>query len=482
MLLSTSVSKASMNEVFLVDTLIGTHMIELAVSASRLVAALVLVLLNGFFVAAEFAYVRIRSTAVETLVSEGKPGADLLDQALDNLDDYLAVTQLGITISSLGLGWIGEPAVAALIEPVLQPLVGPNAIHLIAFAIGFSVITFLHVVFGELAPKTIAIAQAERVSLFVAAPMKFFYYIFRPGIYVFNGTANFFTRLIGIPPASETDETLTEEEILTVLTRSGTEGHIDSEEVEMIEQIFDLNDLPVREIMIPRPDVVSVPADLSLAELRSTIITEGHTRYPVVEATEPDQVVGFVDVKDVLRAQAFETDPEHTTAGELAREIHIIPETGRITDLLAQFQREQRQMAAVIDEWGGFEGIVTVEDVIEVVLGDLRDDFDVPDSEPSISQREDGSYIADGGLSVSTVNETLGTSFETTAFGTVGGLVLDLVGRAPEVDDQVTIEGYRLTVEAVDGTRITSVRIEQQHDSSADHAADTDDESGGSDT
>jgi len=177
MLLSTSVSEASTNEVFLVDTLIGMHMIELAVSASRLVAALVLVLLNGFFVAAEFAYVRIRSTAVETLVSEGKPGADLLDEALDNLDDYLAVTQLGITISSLGLGWIGEPAVATLIEPVLEPLVGPNAIHLIAFAIGFSVITFLHVVFGELAPKTIAIAQAERVSLFVAAPMKFFYYI-----------------------------------------------------------------------------------------------------------------------------------------------------------------------------------------------------------------------------------------------------------------------------------------------------------------
>jgi len=239
-------------------------MTTLALSAGRLAAALVLVLLNGFFVAAEFAYVRIRSTAVEALVDEGKPGAELLDEALDNLDDYLAVTQLGITISSLGLGWIGEPAVAALIEPVLEPLVGPDLIHLIAFALGFSVITFLHVVFGELAPKTIAIAQAERVSLFVAPPMQFFYYVFRPGIYVFNGTANYFTRLIGVPPASETDETLTEEEILTVLTRSGTKGHIDSEEVEMIEQIFDLDDLSVREIMIPRPDVVSVPADLSL--------------------------------------------------------------------------------------------------------------------------------------------------------------------------------------------------------------------------
>ena len=450
-------------------------MVNLFLSVGRLLAALFLVVLNGFFVASEFAFVRVRSTAVDQMVEDGRAGAGTLQDALEHLDDYLAATQLGITVASLGLGWIGEPAVAALIEPVLAPLVGPNLIHLIAFALGFSVITFLHVVFGELAPKTIAIAQAERVSLFVAAPMQFFYYIFRPGIYVFNGTANYFTRLIGVPPASETDETLTEEEILTVLTRSGTKGHIDSEEVEMIEQIFDLDDLSVREIMIPRPDVVSVPADLPLAELRSTIITEGHTRYPVVEADEPDQIVGFVDVKDVLRAEEFDGErAESMTAGELAREMSIIPETGHLTDLLAQFQREQRQMAAVIDEWGAFEGIVTVEDVIEVVLGDLRDDFDIADDEPSISQREDGSYVADGGLTISMVNETLGTSFETTEFGTVGGLVLDRLGRAPDATDQVDVDGYRLTVEAVDGTRITTVGIDTLDEPPATEGSDSD--------
>jgi CBS domain containing-hemolysin-like protein len=457
-------------------------MVDFVVSGARLVGAFVLVFLNGFFVASEFAYVRVRSTAVETLVEEGRPGAATLQEAVGNLDDYLAVTQLGITISSLGLGWIGEPAVAALIEPVLAPIVGPNLIHLVAFAIGFGTITFLHVVFGELAPKTIAIAQAERVSLFVAAPMKFFYYVFRPGIYVFNGTANYFTRLIGVPPASETDETLTEEEILTVLTRSGTEGHIDSEEVEMIEQIFDLDDLSVREIMIPRPDVASVPADMSLAELRSTVIAEGHTRYPVVEADEPDQIVGFVDVKVVLRAEEFDAErADSMTAGDLAREIQIIPETGQLTDLLARFQREQRQMAAIIDEWGAFEGIVTVEDVIEVVLGDLRDDFDMVDDEPQISQREDGSYVADGGLTISTVNETLGTSFETAEFGTIGGLVLDRLGRAPEARDQVDVDGHRLTVEAVDGTRITTVRIDTLHDPDADENDEPTDDTGGRD-
>jgi len=435
-------------------------MADLFVSTGRLLAAFFLVFLNGFFVAAEFAYVRIRSTAVETLVSEGKPGAELLDEALDNLDDYLAVTQLGITISSLGLGWVGEPAVAAIIEPLLAPFFSPRAIHIVAIAIGFSFITFLHVVFGELAPKTIAIAQAERVSLFVAAPMKAFYYLFRPGIIVFNGTANFFTRLIGVPPASETDETLTEEEILTVLTRSGSEGHIDSEEVDMIERVFDLDDISVREIMIPRPDVVSLPAELPIDEIRSVIRESGHTRYPVIEEDGSDQVVGFLDVKDVL--VAIDEKDSNTTAGELAHEIPIIPETGHITDLLAHFQTEHRQMAAVIDEWGAFEGIATVEDIIEVIVGDIRDEFDVDDTEPSITRRNDDTYAVDGGVTITTINDQLSTAFESEEFGTVGGLVLDRLGRAPEVGDEVSADDYRFTVEAVDGTRISTVVVRHE--------------------
>jgi CBS domain containing-hemolysin-like protein len=231
---------------------------DAATAAAGLLFAFLLVALNGFFVAAEFAYVRVRSTSVETFVEEGRPGAGLLDNAVRNLDDYLAVCQLGITLSSLGLGWIGEPAVASLIEPIIGSFVPAALLHLVAFAVAFGFITFLHVVFGELAPKTIAIARAERVALLVSPPMKAFYYLFLPGLVVFNGTANFFTRLIGIPPASESDETLTEEEILLVLTRSGREGEVDMEEVEMIERVFDLDDTSVREVMIPRPDVVTV--------------------------------------------------------------------------------------------------------------------------------------------------------------------------------------------------------------------------------
>jgi CBS domain containing-hemolysin-like protein len=449
-------------------------MVDVALSLGRVLVALFLVFLNGFFVAAEFAYVRIRSTAVDQMVEEGKPGAETLQGTLEHLDDYLAVTQLGITIASLGLGWIGEPAVAALIEPVLAPVLSESLLHLVAFAVGFGTITFLHVVFGELAPKTIAIAKAERIALFVAPPMRICYYLFYPGLVVFNGTANAFTRLIGIPPASETEETLSEEEILMVLSRSGTEGHIDTGEVEMIERVFDLDDVSVREVMVPRPDVVSAPGDATLADLRSLVVDEGHTRYPVLDAEGGDQVLGFVDVKDLIRAGESSEDGAAVTAGDLARDLPVIPETGRADDLLAQFQDEQSQMAAVIDEWGTFEGIVTVEDLVEVVVGDIRDQFDVDDREPSIERRGDGTYVVDGAVAIAAVNDELDTDFETNEFGTIGGLVLDHLGRAPEVGDQVRADGHRLDVAAVDGARIAQVVIEPGSigDGSEDRPAD----------
>ena len=277
-------------------------MVDVVFAAGRLLVALVLVVLNGFFVAAEFALVRVRSTSVDQLVEEGSAGAETLQEAMGSLDDYLAVTQLGITLASLGLGWAGEPAVASLLEPLLGPVLPPDILHLVSFALAFGFITFLHVVFGELAPKTIAIARAERIALLVAPPLKLFYYVFYPGLVLFNGTANAFTSLIGIPPASETDETLEEREIRMVLSRAGEEGNVDAREVEMIERVFDLDDTVVREVMVPRPDVIAVPADATLSAIRSTALSAEHTRYPVVDADGADQIVGFIDLKDVLRA------------------------------------------------------------------------------------------------------------------------------------------------------------------------------------
>jgi len=434
--------------------------------------AFLLVVLNGFFVAAEFAYVRVRGTAVESMVQAGRPGARPLQNAIDNLDDYLAVTQLGITVSSLGLGWIGEPAVAALIEPAVGPFLPEGVVHLVAFTLGFGFITFLHVVFGELAPKTLAIARAERIALLVSPPMKLFYYVFVPGIVVFNGTANAVTRAIGVPPASETEETLTEEEILMVLARSGREGEVDREEVEMVERVFELDDTSVREVMIPRPDAVSVPGDATLSQMRSVVADAGHTRYPVLDPDDPDQVLGFMDVKDVLLAtETGNADAEGIAASDLAREIPVVPESGQIDDLLAEFQVEQRQMAAVIDEFGAFEGIATVEDVVEQIVGELRDDFDVPAREPSIDRLGQRSYDVDGRVPLSEVNEGLDANFEAAGIGTIGGLVLDRLGRAPEVGDRVDVGGFVFEVTDVDGTRVASVRLETSKSAEDDEGA-----------
>ncbi|WP_245626029.1 hemolysin family protein [Haloparvum sedimenti] len=427
-----------------------------------------LVALNGFFVAAEFAYVRVRATAVESMVDAGKPGAETLDAAMDSLDDYLAVTQLGITLASLGLGWIGEPAVAALIEPVLGGFLPQSLVHLVAFAVGFSVITFLHVVFGELAPKTIAIAQAERIALLVAAPMRVCHFLFYPGLVVFNGTANAFTRALGVPPASETDETLTEEELRMALARAGEEGHVAGAEVEMVESVFELDDVSVREAMVPRPDVRTVTTDLPLSELRAVIVDAGHTRYPVVAADDPDRVAGVVDAKDVIRAgidaAAAEADGEGepaVTAGDLARDLHAVPETTSVADLLADLQKRRTQMAAVIDEWGAFEGIVTIEDLVEVIVGDIRDEFDAVTTEPAIDRREDGSLAVGGAVRLAELDEELGTALdaEWPGIDTIGGLVADQLGRPPEDGDAVTVDGHTVEVTDVDGMRVETVVV-----------------------
>lgn len=435
-------------------------MVNVALSAAQVVLALLLVVLNGFFVAAEFAFVRVRGTSVEQLAADGRTGAGSLQDVMTDLDDYLAVTQLGITIASLGLGWVGEPAVASLLEPVLGAVLPAGLVHLVAFAVGFGIVTFLHVVFGELAPKTIAISQTERLSLFLAPPMKLFYLLLLPGIVVFNGAANAFTRLLGVPPASEIDETLGEREIRRVVAQSGEEGDIDLTEVAMIERVFDLDDTAVREVMVPRPDVVSVPANASMAEVRSTVFEAGHTRYPVLDDDDADQAVGFVDVKDVLRAS--ETDAEgETTAGDIARGILVVPETTATRDLLMEFRTERQQMAAVIDEWGSFEGIATVEDVVEAVVGDLRDEFDTDEREHSIRRRDDGGYEIDGGVPLSAVGEALAVDVRSEAVDTIGGLVLDRLDRAPERGDSVEVAGHSVEVTAVDGNRISTVRVQE---------------------
>jgi CBS domain containing-hemolysin-like protein len=438
-------------------------------SGFQLLLALFLVVLNGLYVAAEFAFVKIRTTQVERLVQEGKSSAGLVREATEKLDTYLSICQLGITVASLGLGWIGEPAFAHLIGPLLEPLGVPEGtIRVISFAAAFGTITFLHVVFGELAPKSLAIARAEGTSLFVAPFMKLFYYPFLPGIILFNGTANAVVRLFGVPPASETEETHSEEEVRMIVAHSARRGVLERDEEEMVGAVFELNDKVAREIMVPRPDAVTLPAKMPLRKLVSVAAAGNYTRYPIYEGDATDRIVGAVHIKDVLRAVESEGGLDgDLTARDLMREVLIVPENRPIDEILEEFQRQELQIAIVIDEWGTFEGLFTLEDIIEEIVGEIRDEFD--EEEPAVRQLPDGSYSIDGRIPIGVVNEALGSAFESEDFDTIGGLVLGHLGRVPEVGDEVRLDGYLLRVDEVDGPRVAQVIAREALEEEPDH-------------
>ena len=363
----------------------------LFLSGFMLFAALFFVGLNGLFVLAEFSFATLRGTQVERLVNEGKASAGLVREATRRLDAYLAVCQLGITISSLSLGALGEPAIASLIvEPLLDPFALPEGvIHTIAFTIGFLIITTLHVVLGELVPKSIGIQRPEGSSLFIAPFMRAFYYLFLPLMVVFNGTGNAIVRAFGIPPASEKGETHTEEEVRMIIAQAGRHGILEKSDEEMLKGIFELGETVVREAMTPRPDVVTLPADMSLSELAKVVSAGSHTRYPLREDADPDRIVGVVHAKDVLRAaeaaQSFRAD---VVARELMREFVTVPENRLLEDVLAEFRRRNVHMAVVIDEWGSFGGIITIEDVLEEIVGEIEDEFD--EEQPVVRRLPDG--------------------------------------------------------------------------------------------
>jgi len=421
-----------------------------------------LVALNGLFVAAEFSLVKIRATQVDRMVQENKPSAKLVKVATDKLDAYLAVCQLGITISSLGLGALGEPAIATLIEPLLEPLgVTGGSLHLVSFVIGFGIISFLHVVFGELAPKTVAIQSAESTSLFVAPFMRFFYYLLLPFTIVFNGTANAITQALGYPPASEADNTHSEEEIRTLISQSTKQGILESDEESRLKGVFDLENTSAREIMVPRPDVVALSAETTMKDLISRIASGQHTRYPIHEADDMDRVIGAVHVKDLLRAVEAEGGIDgDITAQDLAREVLIVPENRSIENILEDFQSQEIQLAIVIDEWGSFEGLITIEDILEEIVGEIRDEFD--EESPDVDELPNGDYTVDGRAPINAVNEILATSFESEDFDTIGGLILGNLGRAPDVGDEVHLDGHIMRVEEIDGPRVARVVVREK--------------------
>lgn len=428
-------------------------------------AALFLVALNGLFVMAEFAFTKLRATRVDSMVREEKASAGLVREATQNLDGYLAVCQVGITIASLGLGALGEPVVADLIDPLLGAFLPEGLVHTVAFALAFGIITFLHVTYGELASKSIAIANPEG-SAQVAAPfIKFFYYLFLPAIWLFNGTANLSVGIFGIPPASETEERHSEEELHMLVGQSKRQGFLEEKEAARVRAAFDLDERLAREVMVPKTKVVALVAGTGLEKLFSVAAEGNKVRYPVCEDDCAERIVGMVHVKDVLRAARTHGVPEADLAAkDIMREVLTVPENRRVDQVLDDLQEKRLQMAVVVDEWGSFEGLITIEDILEEIVGGIRDEWEEP--EAAIRELGDGAYTIDGSVPIRELNKTLDSDFASEDFDTTGGLVFGQLGRAPEVGDVVRIDDHVLRVEEVDGPRVarTTVRRDGKED------------------
>ena len=424
----------------------------------NLLLALFLVGLNGFFVAAEFALVRVRDSRIQQLEQEGSVRARVVRDALRDLDAYLSVCQVGITMASLGLGWVGEPAVAHLIEPFLGAagITNERVVSIIAFVVGFAIITYAHLVFGEQAPKYFSIQRAEATSLWISRPLRIFMVLFRPLVWVVNASTNFVLRPWGIKLGEEM-EAHSEEELRIMISSATASGELEPEEREYLNNVFDFGDRVAREIMVPRPDIEALRVDLPLREMVDVAVFGRYTRYPVYEE-DLDQVLGAVHVKDLLRAAR--ENPDHFDIRSIIRDCLVVPENKPIEQILREFQQRKLQMAIVIDEWGSVEGLITIEDVLEEIVGEIQDEFD--EGEAAIEEFGEGVYAVDGRIPITEVNEYFELDLPHEDFDTIGGYVLGSLGRPPEPGDTIEADGVILRVKSVDGPRVSMLTVRHE--------------------
>jgi len=436
--------------------------------AGRLLIVLALVLANGFFVAAEFALVAARTTRIEALASQGHRRAQITREALRHLDRYISGTQLGITLASLALGWVGEGTVAALLIQVFDDLPAPwrvIAAHGVAVPIAFAFITFLHIVLGELAPKSLALLYPEQVSLWTAGPLVVFSRVLAPFIALLNGTANRLLRLIGLRAPTEMERVHRPQEIEMLLMQTYEHGLLAEEPVEMIRGVFDLSEITAAEVMTPRTDVVALPAGSTVAAAADLILQSGHTRIPIYEGSI-DHIVGLVLAHDVWAAERA----GKLTIDDVVRPILFVPDSRPIEGLLYEMQRSRSHMAVVIDEFGGTAGILTLEDLVEEIVGEIQDEYET--EPPGIEQTTTGEVQLSGGVPVYEINERFGLALPEEDYTTIAGYVLGQLGRIAMVGDEVSFPGGHLRVLAMDGRRIDrlSLTILDQHEDAGPEA------------
>lgn len=419
-------------------------------------AAVLLVLLNGFFVIAEFALVKVRKTRLEELSQQGNKRAKLAIKVLGNFDTYLGATQLGITLASLALGWIGEPAVSSLIEPIVFAYFPGSAwlAGTISIAIGFTVITFLHIVLGELVPKSMAIQRAEKLALIAVWPLFIFHKLGYPVIILFNKAARGLLALMGIHPASEAELAHSEEELRMIVSASHRGGVLDQMESELIDNVFDFADRLAREVMVPRQDMICLFLEDSFEENMRVVRETGHTRYPLC-MEDKDHVIGMVHIRDLMDLDMCGLDDKDIRT--VMREILVVPEGMSVAKLLQFMRRKRTHLAVVADEYGGTAGLVALEDVIEEIVGDIQDEHD--DAETAeIKRLANGTYEFDGRVLLDEVAELLNIRLEEHDEDTIGGYIFGLLGRRPELGDKVDIGDYAFEVLQANGFRVVRVK------------------------
>jgi len=417
-----------------------------------------LVLANGFFVAAEFSLVSVRRTRIAELAAHGQPRAETVQKMIENPGRVIATTQLGITISSLALGWMGEPALAHLFEPIVALLpadIQSGVAHSLSAIMAFILITFLTIVAGELAPKSIALQDPERVAMFVAGPTLLTERIFKPAIWVLRGAGNGLLKLIGVEPASGHELVHSVEELKMLVTASAEGGVVQEEESEMLHAVFDFGELVVRQVMVPRTEVIAVEADTILPEIINLVTQTTFTKFPVFEGN-PDQIIGIVHVKDLLKTMQ---DPncQNCVARQVMREPLFVPETLPVSALLHLFRANHQHIAIGMDEYGGTAGLVTLEDLLEEIVGQVNDQFDK--TNPDFQTLPDGTILIDGLTLLEDVNQQLGLNLDEPYYDTIAGYVLGKLGRIPQPDDVVEGGGVRIRVEEMDGLRIARVAL-----------------------
>lgn len=454
--------------------------------ALKLFLILFLVLLNGFFVAAEFAIVKVRSTTIRGMADEGNRRAKMATGILEHLDGYLSATQLGITIASIMLGAIGETFMRErVVDPLLHglPWISESAKTAIAFFLGTGIIVFLHVVLGELAPKSMAIQRPKATTLWVAYPLHWFYVVLYPAIAILNGAANSMLRLVGIHPAQGHEIAHSEEELRMIVSESQRIGHITRDKLDLLENVFDFSDVTVRQIMVPRGEIAVFDLRKSLGDNLATAERTAHSRYPVVDG-DLDHVIGIIHMKDLFwQLKELEMSPQEAAAAAerrnpmiaggdmskkppasgaqflttISRPVLYVPETARINTLLQEFQTKRIHMAMVVDEYGSTTGLVTFENIIEEIVGEVQDEFD--QETPRMQKINDHEYMLDGITPLDEVNDELDLDLETDDADTIGGYVLSALGRFPKPGDQVVVAPIELTVRELRRQRIHRVLL-----------------------